>query len=63
MNWSIPSIIINVKEAGVMDGKYNTNDDANVELKNALKFSPPKKNPNMSEAEYKLKVLGLGKKS
>ncbi|WP_160725924.1 hypothetical protein [Bacillus sp. USDA818B3_A] len=46
-----------------MDGKYNTNDDANVELKNALKFSPPKKNPNMSEAEYKLKVLGLGKKS
>ncbi|MEH7098010.1 hypothetical protein [Neobacillus vireti] len=46
-----------------MDGKYNTNDDANVELKNALQNSPPKKNPNMSEAEYKLKILGLGKKS
>jgi hypothetical protein len=46
-----------------MDGKYNTNDDANVELNKALRKSPPKKNPNMSEAEYKLKVLGLGKKS
>ena len=63
MNQWIQSIINNVKEVCTMDGKYNTNDDANVELKNALQNSPPKKNPHMSEAEYKLKILGLGKKS
>jgi hypothetical protein len=63
MNKLIPSIISKVKEESAMDGKYNTNDDANVELKKALRNSPPKKNPNMSEAEYKLKILGLGKKS
>ncbi|MDP4084830.1 MAG: hypothetical protein Q8934_09470 [Bacillota bacterium] len=38
-----------------MDGKVNTGDDATVELKNALRKSPPRKNPNMSEAERKLK--------
>jgi hypothetical protein len=46
-----------------MDEKYNTNDDANVELKKSLQNSPPKKNPFMSEAEYKLKILGWGKKN
>lgn len=41
-----------------MDGKYNTNDDASVELKNvknALNKSTASKNPNMSEAERKMK--------
>lgn len=41
-----------------MDGKYNTNDDASVELKKALSKSTPRKNPNMSEAEYKMKYQG-----
>lgn len=38
-----------------MDGKYNTNDDATVELKKALNKSTASKNPNMSEAERKMK--------
>jgi len=41
-----------------MDGKYNTSDDATVELKKALHKSKPRQNPNMSEAEYKLKYQG-----
>ena len=41
-----------------MDGKYNTNDDATVELKKALNKSTPRKNPNMSEAEMKMKFQG-----
>jgi hypothetical protein len=49
--------IIKVKrrEPG-MDGKYNTGDDATVELKKALRKNPPRKNPNMSDAEMKLKL-------
>ncbi|MEH7074429.1 hypothetical protein [Neobacillus drentensis] len=38
-----------------MDQKYNTDDDANVELKKALSKSKPRSNPNMSEAEQKMK--------
>jgi hypothetical protein len=41
-----------------MDGKYNTGDDATVELKQALRKSPPRKNPNQSDAEVKLKFQG-----
>ncbi|MEH7011661.1 hypothetical protein V7087_12770 [Neobacillus niacini] len=41
-----------------MDGKYNTNDDANAEMKKALSKSTPRKNPNMSEAESKMKYQG-----
>ncbi|MEH7495629.1 hypothetical protein [Neobacillus niacini] len=41
-----------------MDGKYNTNDDANVEMKKALNKTIPRKNPNMSEAEFKMKYQG-----
>jgi hypothetical protein len=41
-----------------MDGKYNTNDDATVELKKALNKGTPRKNPNMSEAEMKMKFQG-----
>ncbi|WP_268875994.1 hypothetical protein [Neobacillus soli] len=41
-----------------MDQKYNTGDDATVELKKALRKSPPKSNPNMSEAELKMKFQG-----
>ena len=41
-----------------MDGRYNTNDDASVEMKRALNKSTPRKNPNMSEAEFKLKYQG-----
>lgn len=41
-----------------MDKKYNTNDDATVELKKALRKSTPSNNPNMSEAEMKLKSQG-----
>ncbi|MGG3563329.1 hypothetical protein ABES03_17190 [Neobacillus rhizosphaerae] len=41
-----------------MDGKYNTNDDATVELKKALNKSTPRRNPNMSEAEMKMKFQG-----
>ena len=46
------------KEADLMDKKYNTNDDASVELKKALSKSSPRKNPNMSDAEWKLKDQG-----
>lgn len=38
-----------------MDNRYNTNDDASVELKKALSKSTPRKNPNMSDAEMQLK--------
>ncbi|SMQ81737.1 hypothetical protein SAMN05444673_4474 [Bacillus sp. OV166] len=38
-----------------MDQKYNTDDDANIELKKTLSKSLPRSNPNMSEAEQKLK--------
>jgi hypothetical protein len=38
-----------------MDQKYNTNDEATVELKKALSNSTPRNNPNMSEAERRLK--------
>ena len=48
----------NRKEWKIMDGKYNTNDDATVELKKALSKTSPRKNPNMSEAEYKMKFQG-----
>ncbi|WP_263297647.1 hypothetical protein [Neobacillus bataviensis] len=41
-----------------MDGKYNTNDDATVELKKVMSKSQPRKNPNMSDAEYKMKFEG-----
>lgn len=41
-----------------MDKKYNTNDDATVELKKALSKTMPRRNPNMSEAEYKMKYQG-----
>ena len=41
-----------------MDGKVNTGDDATVELKKALRKNPPRKNPNMSDAEMKLKYRG-----
>jgi hypothetical protein len=41
-----------------MDGRYNTNDDASVELKKALSKTTPRKNPNMSEAENKMKFQG-----
>jgi hypothetical protein len=41
-----------------MDGKINTGDDGAVELKKALRKSPPRQNPNMSDAEYKLKFQG-----
>jgi hypothetical protein len=38
-----------------VDGRHNTGDDTTVELKKALRKSPPRKNPNMSDAEMKLK--------
>lgn len=38
-----------------MDQRYNTGDEASVELKKALKKSPPRKHPSMSDAEMKLK--------
>jgi hypothetical protein len=41
-----------------MDQRYNTNDDANIEMKKALNKSTPRNNPNMSEAEMKLKKSG-----
>lgn len=41
-----------------MDKKYNTNDDATVELKKALNKTTPRRNPNMSEAENKMKYQG-----
>nr|WP_263326789.1 hypothetical protein [Neobacillus sp. Marseille-Q6967] len=41
-----------------MDQKYNTGDDANIEMKKALNKTTPKHNPNMSEAEYKMKYQG-----
>ncbi|WP_303046871.1 hypothetical protein [Bacillus sp. MRMR6] len=41
-----------------MDQRYNTNDDANIEMKKSLNKSTPRRNPNMSEAEMKLKYPG-----
>ncbi|MED4205827.1 hypothetical protein [Neobacillus mesonae] len=41
-----------------MDKRYNTGDDAAVELKKALNKTKPRKNPNMSDAELKLKYKG-----
>ncbi|WP_277613954.1 hypothetical protein [Neobacillus muris] len=41
-----------------MDKRYNTGDDASVELKKALTKSVPRNNPVMSDAEYKLKQKG-----
>ncbi|WP_318502404.1 hypothetical protein [Bacillus sp. T3] len=41
-----------------MDKRYNTSDDATKELKKALRKSPPRKYPNMSDAELKLKFNG-----
>jgi hypothetical protein len=41
-----------------MDQKYNTNDDATVELKKALNKSTPRNKSNMSEAEWRLKYQG-----
>jgi hypothetical protein len=41
-----------------MDGKINTGDDGAVVLKKALAKSPPRKNPNISDAEMKLKFKG-----
>ncbi|MFJ5717014.1 hypothetical protein [Neobacillus sp. NPDC093127] len=41
-----------------MDQKYNTGDDATVELKKELRKSHPRSNPNMSEAEMKMKYQG-----
>ena len=38
-----------------MDQKYNTGDDATVELKKALRKSPARNNPNMSDAEMKMR--------
>ncbi len=58
MNTLIKSIINNKKEAGCLEQKYNSDKDTSVELKKALRKSPPRKNPNMSEAEYKLKFNG-----
>jgi hypothetical protein len=39
-----------------MDQRYNTGDGATSELKKTLRKSPPSSNPNMSEAEQKLKL-------
>ncbi|WML31143.1 hypothetical protein RCG24_04475 [Neobacillus sp. OS1-32] len=41
-----------------MDKRYNTGDDATVELKKALRKSEPRQQPNMSDAEMKLKFQG-----
>lgn len=38
-----------------MDGEHNSGDHTTEELKKTLRKSPPKKNPNMSSAEMKLK--------
>jgi 3-isopropylmalate dehydratase small subunit len=57
MNKLIQSII-NTKRRESMDQKYNTGDDATVELKKAIRKSTPNNNPNMSEAEMKLKSQG-----
>jgi hypothetical protein len=41
-----------------MDGRYNTDSDATEELKKTLRKSTPRKNPNQSDAEVKLKLQG-----
>lgn len=38
-----------------MEQKYNTGDEAGIELKKALRKSTPRKFPNMSDAEMQLK--------
>jgi hypothetical protein len=38
----------------LMDGRYNTSDEGQLELKKAMSKSAPK-NPTMSEAEMRLK--------
>jgi hypothetical protein len=38
-----------------MDGRYNTSGESSAELKKTQAKSKPNQNPNMSEAEAKLK--------
>ncbi|MFZ7946833.1 MULTISPECIES: hypothetical protein [Bacillaceae] len=44
-----------------MDQRYNTDNDASVELIKALKKSKPRSNIKMSEAERRMKNQGEGK--
>ncbi|WP_268870144.1 hypothetical protein [Neobacillus bataviensis] len=44
-----------------MDQRYNTDDDASVELKKALQHSKPRSNILMSEAEIRMKNQGKKK--
>jgi hypothetical protein len=47
-----------------MDDRYNTGDDATVEMKKALqKTTPQTEYPTMSEAERRLKYQGKNNKS
>ncbi len=55
MNIGITSIIYNEKEECLMVKNKNMNNDPSGELKRALSKSPPRSNPNMSEAEQRLK--------
>ncbi|CAG9606765.1 hypothetical protein [Pseudoneobacillus rhizosphaerae] len=41
-----------------MDKRYNTAGETSQELKKALEKSKPSQNPNMSEAEAKMKFQG-----
>jgi hypothetical protein len=43
-----------------MDGKYNTGDEGQLELKKAMSKSAPK-DPTISEAEMKMKLRGQKK--
>lgn len=41
-----------------LDTRYNTSGETSQELKKSLGKSKPSKNPNMSEAEAKMKFQG-----
>jgi hypothetical protein len=41
-----------------LDKRYNTPEETSQELKKALEKSKPSQNPNMSEAEAKMKFQG-----
>jgi hypothetical protein len=47
-----------IKGGVTLDKRYNTPGETSQELKKALGKSKPSQNPNMSEAEAKLKFQG-----
>jgi hypothetical protein len=57
MNYLNQFIISTKRRELGMDGRYNTGDEGQLELKKAMSKSAPK-HPTISEAEMKMKLKG-----